>query len=205
MRLTVMLLLLFWSLTVKSQHLGHEKVPEDSLENKEIPLPRLVFFIAPEFEYSYFFERFSSNAGLSVGVLWRNRIEFSLFGRALLNDYQKRVIFPGVYTFSLVHGGVAASFWYPVGNRFHIQTGLKGSYGQMSWTSNENATDKFIDAVYFVTPHVGVSYSMGQYVKLQCNLGYQKIFDLSLVGVQNSDFDNFNIWFSVLVGNFEKQ
>ena len=149
------------------------------------------------------FQRPSYNAGLSAGLLWHQRIELSVFGRALLDEYQKRVVFPGTYTFNLVHGGVAAHFWYPIGQKFNLQAGLKGSYGEMSWTSGEEgSTDKLKDVVYFVTPNIGVSWSVGQFVKFRWSLGYQKVFDLELAGVEPSDFDNFNTSVSIMIGNF---
>jgi hypothetical protein len=186
MRTFILMILLLSSLLLKAQ--DHTKFTEDSLQ---LELERnFQLYIAPTYSINQFVETGASFAGIYLGLIFRDRIDFNVSYSKILDNFKKQLIFPSKHKYDQTNFGLHGQFsFFNKSIRPHVGLGLQ--YGVVTWEPEHDSNDKFTDHIYLYDIFLGANWLINEIFKFQANVGYYISQDVEIISLESHDYEGF--------------
>lgn len=148
-----------------------------------------------------FVETMASFANFSGGLIYNNHLEARIAYGVIIDDFKKQIIFPTTYTYKQNNFSFLLQYAF---FEKHIRpvAGLAINFSQASWVPQGDIEDIYSDNLITYSAFAGLNWAINKTVTLQTDIGYNKIHELELVGLEEDDFNGLRFEIQLKFGIF---
>jgi hypothetical protein len=196
---SMLLAILFCTSAFVAAAQGKAGIPSDSIETA--PREKFQVYAGVSYLGQQFVETMASFVNVSVGVIYNNHLEARISYGTIIDDFKKQIIFPT--TFSYQQDNFALQVQYAFfESKIRPIAGVELKYGQASWLPQGDIEDVYTDNILTYGAYAGASWAINKSMTFQTDIGYNRIQELELVGLEEDDFNGFRFEIQLKFGIF---
>ena len=113
-------------------------------------------------------------------------IGFSIYD--FQGSFDSFVIFPNVFSLKYRYGGPNFGYYFLMNRKLNASLNVSYLRGDMIWRDKEDGQDFFRDEFNMIKANLRIEFNGVRYLKPYIGIGYQRIGDLELTGLQSENF-----------------
>lgn len=195
MRIIITILVLFiYSFAGAQENSVSDTIPEEKEDSFQL-------YLSASYTAQQFVETVASTAGVSIGIVYKNRLETNIYYSGILNDFKKQIIFPILFAYEQSNIGIQLQYIF-TDKKIRPLVGVNPQYSQLTWRSEGDLDDEFTDDIFIYNIYLGGVWSISKLIGLQTNIGYSFPGKVELVGLEDADFQGFRFDLAIKIGVF---
>jgi len=176
---------------------------EEAYAEAGAPFKTLCYFGGFNLEYAPITDKLATNLGVHAGLLYKKRLEISVYGLYMVDKYQRRVVFPEGFQIFLYHAGFQTSYYLRPAKKIRPMASVRFGMGMVGWKPLEDSEETFRDRIYPIRPSMGIQYELTSWMIIQASIGYMRVIDLNMIGLNEDDLEGMDLSFGLKVGKFD--
>jgi len=187
-RIVLILTLVLYCIDLEAQ--SALRVEVDSIDNQIDK--RFQVYVAPGFNVNQFVETGSSFICAYLGMIYENKIDFSVSYSWILDEFTKQIIFPGNHQYNQTNVGFDLQYSL-LTKKIRPYIGVGFQIAKASWEPLSDSYDTFTDNINIFQANIGAKWLINPTFSLQANIGYKYPDEVELVGLTNEDYSGFKL------------
>lgn len=178
---------------------AQEKITPDTLieESRD----KFHVFIAPSYSGSQFVETMASQAGIAIGLDFKDRLDLRIYYGFVVDNFKKKIIFPRFFTYDQMNGGIYVNYYF-TDHKISPLVGVGAKYGNISWRDDEGLDDQYTDHLLIYDAYLGGIWKFNNAFSFQFNFGYTISSKVNLIGLNTEDFQGMKCDLAIIIRAF---